>query len=65
MPFEKKEKNQKMFSVHFVYGIWMWKKEFVTCCGAEEVSSALFDIYLLCWNQTHPASAQKGRGVRV
>lgn len=35
------------------------EKEFVTCCGAEEISSALFYIYLLSWTQTHPGSAQK------
>lgn len=66
MPFEKKEKKkQKTFPVHFVLRNLDVEKEFVTCCGAEEVPSALFYIYRLCWNQTHPASAPKGGGVRV
>lgn len=44
MPFEKKKKGFCTFCLRNLNV----EKEFVTCCEAEEVSSALFYIYLLC-----------------
>lgn len=55
MPFEKTKKD---FCTFCLWNLNV-EKDFVTCCGAEEVSSAFFYICLLRWNQTHPGSAQK------